>query len=143
MKGAGSFTSSLTQLTPGTKYYIRADATNSAGTAYGNDISFTTLGGLPIAQTVQATDISSTGVTLNGYAGANYSSTTVTFEYGTTDSYGQTIAATPGTVTDQDNVSASVSGLEVGTTYHYRLKAVNAFGTTYGVDREFTTLSSR
>lgn len=40
--GTGSFTSSLTGLTAGTTYYVRAYATNSAGTAYGNEVSFTT-----------------------------------------------------------------------------------------------------
>ncbi len=40
--GSGSFTSSLTGLLPNTTYYIRAYATNSAQTAYGNTLSFTT-----------------------------------------------------------------------------------------------------
>lgn len=40
--GVGSFTSSLTGLTSGTTYYVRAYATNSVGTAYGNEVSFTT-----------------------------------------------------------------------------------------------------
>jgi hypothetical protein len=41
--GLGIFTSNLTGLTTGTVYYVRAYATNLAGTAYGNQISFTTL----------------------------------------------------------------------------------------------------
>lgn len=40
--GTGAFTSSLTGLSASTTYHVRAYATNSAGTAYGNDISFTT-----------------------------------------------------------------------------------------------------
>jgi|GEM_PF-552795 len=40
--GMGAFTSSLTGLTPGTTYYVRAYATNAAGTAYGNEVTFTT-----------------------------------------------------------------------------------------------------
>jgi uncharacterized protein (TIGR02145 family) len=40
--GTGSFTSLLTGLTPNTTYYVRAYAINSAGTAYGNEVSFTT-----------------------------------------------------------------------------------------------------
>ena len=43
--GTGSFTSSITGLTANTIYYARAYATNSAGTAYGNEVSFTTIGG--------------------------------------------------------------------------------------------------
>ena len=40
--GTGNFTSSLTGLIPGTKYYVRAFATNTVGVAYGNVITFTT-----------------------------------------------------------------------------------------------------
>ena len=39
--GTGSFTSTLTQLIPNTKYYVKAYATNSVGTGYGNEVSFT------------------------------------------------------------------------------------------------------
>ena len=41
--GTDEFTSTLTNLSPGTNYYLRAYATNSVGTAYGNSISFKTL----------------------------------------------------------------------------------------------------
>lgn len=44
-EGAGSFTSNITGLTGGTKYYVRAYATNSVGTSYGSQYSFTTAGG--------------------------------------------------------------------------------------------------
>lgn len=40
--GTGSFTSNITGLWPNTTYYVRAYATNSVGTAYGNQVSFTT-----------------------------------------------------------------------------------------------------
>lgn len=60
--GTGSFTSSITGLTAGTTYYVRAYATNSAGTAYGNEVSFTTT--IP--------DGSSCG-TCRDYDGNNYS----------------------------------------------------------------------
>ena len=42
--GAGAFTSSLTGLEPGTTYHVRAYATSSIGTAYGNEVVFTTNG---------------------------------------------------------------------------------------------------
>jgi uncharacterized protein (TIGR02145 family) len=50
--GTGSFTSSLSGLTVNTLYYVRAYATNSAGTAYGNEISFT-----PVMETGTVTDV--------------------------------------------------------------------------------------
>lgn len=49
--GIGSFTSILTPLTPNTNYYVRAYATNIAGTAYGANLNFTTLNlGIPTLQ---------------------------------------------------------------------------------------------
>ena len=41
--GLGAYTSTLTPLTPATVYFVAAYATNSAGTAYGVELSFTTL----------------------------------------------------------------------------------------------------
>ena len=52
--GVGEFTSSITGLQPNTKYYVRAYATNSVGTAYGEQREFTTLAA-PLGETV--TDI--------------------------------------------------------------------------------------
>jgi uncharacterized protein (TIGR02145 family) len=40
--GTGSFNSSLTGLTPNTTYYVKAYATNSSGTGYGNEVTFKT-----------------------------------------------------------------------------------------------------
>jgi uncharacterized protein (TIGR02145 family) len=60
--GTGSFTINLDFLLPNTTYYVRAFAINSAGTAYGNELSFTT--------STSNTIISSNpgaGVTFNGY----------------------------------------------------------------------------
>ena len=59
--GAGSFTSNLTGLSASTTYYVRAYATNSAGTAYGNELTFTTTAGGGIVTNPGA------GVTFNGY----------------------------------------------------------------------------
>jgi uncharacterized protein (TIGR02145 family) len=60
--GTGIFTSNLTGLTANTIYYVRAYATNSAGIAYGNEVSFTTTGGGVIVTNPGA------GVTFNGYS---------------------------------------------------------------------------
>lgn len=49
--GTGTFTSSLTNLTPQTTYYVRAYATNEAGTAYGEQKTFTTEQDSPNAPT--------------------------------------------------------------------------------------------
>lgn len=60
--GTGSFTSNLTGLTANTTYYLRAYAINSAGTAYGNEVSFTTTAGGGVIVTNPGA-----GVTFNGY----------------------------------------------------------------------------
>ena len=55
--GTGSFTSHLTGLTANTLYYIRAFATNAAGTAYGDEFTFATLSGIPCPGAATVTDI--------------------------------------------------------------------------------------
>ena len=140
--GTGQFVSNLSGLVAGATYHVRAYATNSVGTAYGEDITFTTLGQSPAATTQPATEISATGATLNGSINANNLSTTVTFEYGTSTSYGQTATAAQSPVTGNVNTGTDVeiTGLTQGVTYHFRIKAVNSLGTTYGDDITFTTL---
>ncbi len=131
----------ISGLLPGTTYHYRVKTVNSIGTTYSEDKTFTTLGQAPTATTQAACCLSTTGATLNGIVNANYASTVVTFEYGTTTSYGQTVTATqsPVTGTTNTNVSAGITGLTAGTTYHFRVKAVNSMGTTYGNDKSFTT----
>ncbi|MCX6722725.1 MAG: hypothetical protein NT094_01495, partial [Candidatus Staskawiczbacteria bacterium] len=64
--GIGSFSSSLTGLNPGMTYFIRAYATNSAGTAYGNEFSFTTTANLSTITTTAITAITSSSATSGG-----------------------------------------------------------------------------
>jgi gingipain R len=98
----------------------------------------------PSATTLAAGSVTTDGAVLNGTVNANGESTTVTFEYGLTTSYGSSVAATPGTVTGTSNtaVSADISGLTEGTTYNFRVKAVSAGGTVYGSNQTFTTDTS-
>jgi hypothetical protein len=141
--GSNSFTSNITGLTPGKIYHVRAYAVNSLGTAYGNDLQFTTGGATPLTYPYNATDILSTSATLVGYVDANYASTIVTFEYGTTDSYGQSTTAIQSPLTGGGSyveVNKNITGLAPGTIYHFRIKAVNSFGTKYSSDMTFTTL---
>jgi uncharacterized protein (TIGR02145 family) len=126
-------------LTEGTTYHFRVKAVNSLGTTNSSDMTFTTLGAVPTASTTAITIITTTGATVNGIVNANYLSTTVSFEYGLTIGYGSTVTATPNTVTGNTYVSASISGLTVGTNYHYRVVSTNSLGTTNGNDMTFTT----
>jgi phosphodiesterase/alkaline phosphatase D-like protein len=131
-------------LTPKTTYHYRVVAVNSSGTAYGADMTFTTTGSVPTAATYAATNVSSTGATLNGTVNAKYDSTTVTFQYGLDTNYGSTVTTDQSPVTGIGNkaVSAVITGLTSNTTYHFRVKAENSIGTTYGSDMTFFTTST-
>lgn len=135
---------SLTQLTPNTTYHYRVKAVGTTGTVSGADMTFTTAAATPatVATTNSATAITPSTATLNGTVNANTLSTTISFEYGTTTSYGRTINANPSTAsgTSSTNVSANITGLTANSTYHFRIKAVNSAGTTYGDDLTFSTL---
>ena len=70
----------------------------------------------PTATTQAATGIGSSGATLNGTVNANGFSTTVVFEYGLTEEYGQTWPAGQSPVSGSMNtpVSAAIAGLNPG-----------------------------
>ncbi len=141
-KQGDEITVSVKDLQLGTKYYVRAYSKNGGTKNYGKELSFTTLSiPAPLATTLAATQVAQTTATLNGTVNANSQSTTVTFEYGTTTSYGQTAIAAPSPVTGSSttNITANITGLTKNTTYHYRTKAVSAGGTVYGGDITFTT----
>jgi len=139
--GPGTFISNISGLNGGTTYYVRAYAINSAGTGYGMALSFETLGQAPTALTQKATNVATTTATLNATINANDLSTIVSFEYGTSATYGQTITISQSPVSDNSDtsVSADITGLTGGTIYHYRVKTVNSLGTVYGDDMSFTT----
>jgi uncharacterized protein (TIGR02145 family) len=95
----------------------------------------------PGVNTWYAVNVSQTWATLEGAVNATNQSTIVSFEYDMTTSYGHSINATPDTIkgSTYTDVSAYVTGLRAKTLYHFRVKAVNSMGTTYGRDTTFTT----
>jgi hypothetical protein len=65
--GVGSFTSTLTELSPGTVYHLKAYAKSDAGVAYGETVSFTTEETLiPSLLTLEVTDITATSALSGG-----------------------------------------------------------------------------
>ena len=97
---------------------------------------------LPSVTTNSATALTRTGATLNGTVSSNGASTTVTFDYGLSNSYGSTVTAAQSPLAADASgsaVSASLADLTCGTSYHFRAKGVNSAGTTNGLDRTFTT----
>lgn len=92
----------------------------------------------PVIISQSVTDVYSAGATLKARLKANDLLTTVTFEYGSSLSYGNSVPGVNDPVYETGtNVKADISSLTKGTTYHFRTKAVNQSGTTYGNDMEF------
>ena len=144
--GSGStsqtFTQALSGLEPNTPYHYRIVASNTNGTVTGDDFSFTTLPDPPLAVTTSANTLTNTTATLTGTVNPTGRATTIYFEFGTTTLYGNTTAPQNIAVGSSNvNVIAPVSGLTLGTTYHFRLVAQNAGGTAFGDDVVFTTTS--
>lgn len=96
---------------------------------------------LPDVLTLPATDIGLFAATIHGSVDANNFSSSVSFEWGLTNSYGNTITPAPAVVGGNIPVSvqASLTSLSENTTYHFRCVATNAAGTIYGADEVFTT----
>ena len=121
-------------------YHYRISATNELGTTKGADQEFTTLPAVASLKTEEATSIDQENVTLNGKFEGNGEDTNYYFEYGLTPAYGkQTEPADAGEATGSTEVSGDITDYEAYETYHYRVVAKNAYGTTYGNDKTFET----
>lgn len=97
----------------------------------------------PSAATGSAEAITGTTATLTATLSARGAATTYRFQYGTSTSYGLTTAeATVAAGATNATVKVPITGLTLGTRYHFRITATNAAGTTNGADRTFTTTSA-
>lgn len=141
--GSGAFTSSITALTSNTTYYVRAYATNSQGTSYGNQISFTTIAlALATITTNPIIGISYTGATSGGNVTNDGGTTVTTRGICWRTSPSPTIANSVSSAgSGTGSFTASVNGLTPNTTYYLRSYATNLGGTTYGNEFSFTTLA--
>jgi hypothetical protein len=83
------------------------------------------------------------GALLKGEVSTSGEILSMSFEYGLSESYGQTTSGSPGTVRSLafEPVTASLSGLVPNTTYHYRIKGVSTTSSeiVYGANKSFTT----
>jgi len=144
-RAAGSGTSAVaataqvTALTIGRVYHFRLVATSDAGTSRGSDQTFATAVA-PAATTTGASSVRDSTATLSGTVNPNGQATTAIFEYGTGTSYGtKTAAKNLGSGRSTSTVSIPVTRLAAGTTYHFRIVASNATGTSAGSDQTFAT----
>jgi len=132
--GLGIFTSAITGLSPATTYYVRAYATNSVGTNYGTQFTFTTLASLPTVTTASLTNITSISATGGG---------NVTSDGGATVTARGLCWGTSQTPTINDSklvlgsglgsFTGSITGLTAGVVYYVRAYATNSAGTAYGI----------
>ncbi|MGN6254349.1 MAG: hypothetical protein ACTHO8_05130 [Solirubrobacterales bacterium] len=130
-------------LLPETTYHFRLVAENGVGVTRSEDKTFITgKGSAPtVATGVAEAFLSSDEV--YGTVNPNGLPTTYQFEYGTSKAYGSAVpmpAEELGSGVEAISVSQEIRGLANETTYHYRLVATNAAGTSFGEDREFTTV---
>lgn len=139
--GSADFVSNLVGLAEGTSYYVRAYASNSVGTAYGNELTFST------GQV--------TGAVLTTTEASAVTPTTATTGGNVTDAGGGTVTARGvcwgtsqhPTIAGNKTVNgsgvgvftSSLTGLSNGTVYYYRAYATNSSGTTYGEQMQFIT----
>ncbi|MEO6536233.1 MAG: peptidoglycan-binding protein [Candidatus Paceibacterota bacterium] len=131
--GTGTFATTTSGLTPSTLYHFSAYATNSAGTGFGSDQTFTTSAlAAPVISAI-ASSTSATTATITWTTDQNASSTV---NYGTTSAYG-TASTSASLVTSH---SISLTGLAASTTYHFQVGGANSAGTvSTSSDKTFTT----
>ena len=130
----------IDNLEPGTTYHYRIVASNANGTTYGPDQELTTPGAT--IQLRAPTEISTTHAVIDDNVDPNGYETSYYFEYGKTTQYGSKIPATPegiGSGSQYIDCWNEITGLEPGTTYHFRVVATTGHAVTYGPDQELAT----
>jgi autotransporter-associated beta strand protein len=137
-------------LIPNAAYHYRLVASNSAGTALGNDVLFTVVEGggsgsgaptaAPEVVTEAAAGIGTESAILQGTVNPNGGTTLVKFEYGLTPALGTaTVVQGVGNGSSPVPVAIPVQGLLPGTTYYFRLTGSNSLGETSGEPASFLT----
>ena len=138
--GTGSFTSSITGLGTGTTYYVRAYATTAQATSYGEEMTFTTMSGIPTVSTAEVTDITATTATCGGTIATDGGLAITARGVCWSTSHNPTLGdshTTDGTGTG--SFTSTITGLSASTTYYVRAYASNSLVTIYGGEQSFTT----
>lgn len=122
----------LVNLTPGATYYVRLVA--------GTRKSRTFVYGRPVATSGAAVGIGASVATVRSLVNPSGRETTAVLEYGTSETYGMTVPlGSIGNGSEGVIVEAALTGLIPQTTYHYRISATNAAGTSTGLNAKFST----
>ena len=137
--GTGIFTSTLTGLIIGNTYYVRAYATNSVGTTYGDEVCFASIT-RPTVITMDGSDIAAVTATCGGEVTSDGGDNVTTRGVCWSISHNPTVAdshTTNGSGTG--SFISDLTGLYAGTTFYVRAYAANSVGTAYGNEVSFTT----
>ena len=142
---SGDYFAKMTDLEHNTTYYVRAFATNEVGTAYGEEVSFTTVEKLlPTVITGEVTNITVSSAKCRGEVTSDGNGTVTAYGHCWSTTPNPTIEENDGTV-GSGNIAkpftSSMTNLEHNTTYYIRAYATNEIGTAYGEEVSFTTVA--
>jgi len=141
-EGTGEFESSLTNLTPGTTYYVRAYSTNSVGTSYGNQQTFNTLDGIIILTTASVTNFSATSVWSGGSITSDGGAEVTVRGVVWSTIEEPSLESCLGYTNDGSGIgtfNSILTNLQPSTIYYVRAYAINSEGTNYGNGLVFKT----
>ena len=140
--GTGTFSAAIDNLNSNSTYYIRAFASNSIGTSFGNEIGFTTTAGIISLSTVSIGTVNATDAFINVLISDDEGVTPI--------SRGVCYSTNPNPTLANQIVNAgsglgsftsNINGLSSGSSYYVRAFATNSTGTYYGDELIFTTLN--
>ena len=143
--GTGEYTSTITELTAGTSYFVRAFATNVNGTYYGNEVAVTTTATtpsvLPSVTTITVTNVTTSEATVRGAVTSDGGENVTQrgFVYGTEPNLPIASSSIVYHGTGVGQYVNLLSSLLSGQTYYVRAFATNSVGTAYGDELTFTT----
>jgi hypothetical protein len=130
---------SLAGLHYGSNYYWSVQAVDPAfaGSPFANEVMFTVTRA-PSASAAEVGSVMGNSAVVGAWIYPNGSPTTAYIQWGTTPSYGNSTAEVDvGSGTSPVPLRQTLTGLQAGAQYHYRIVTSNANGTTYGPDQTF------
>lgn len=137
--GPVSVSADVSGLTPGTVYHFRLSSSNANGV----NVGLERLVGPPSVDAEAASEVAQQAATIQAQVNPDGVETSYRFEYGTSTAYGTSVPLPPADIGKGEadvSLDAELAELQAGVTYHYRVVAANAAGTTTGADEQFTSV---
>ena len=140
--GIGNFSITMGSLSPSSTYFVRAYATNSEGTNFGDQVSFTTdeQASIPTVQTGSVSSVTTSSAVVSGNVTSDGGATVTDRGICVSTSQNPTTSnSCHGGGAGTGSFSSTISSLSSSTTYYARAYAINSSGTAYGQQTTFTT----